>query len=111
MKYLFFVAGDAEPDTADDTGELTIEEWVARYGEYQLAGDRLRPAEDATTVRKRDGRVSVTDGPFTESQEWIGGFDIIECPDLDTAIEIAAAHPMARGGRIEIRPFWPLGLS
>jgi hypothetical protein len=49
----------------------------------------------------------VTDGPFTESKEWIAGYDIIEAADLDEAIEIASRHPMARFGRIELRPHWP----
>jgi hypothetical protein len=51
--------------------------------------------------------VLVTDGPFAETKEWIAGFDILECANLDEAIDIAAKHPMARFGRIEIRPFWP----
>ena len=71
-------------------------------------GERLRPAEDATTVRVRKGEVLITDGPFTESKEWIAGFDILECEDLDEAIEIASRHPMARNGRLELRPFWPM---
>ena len=50
----------------------------------------------------------VTDGPFTESKEWIAGFDILECDDLDEAIAIAARHPQANGGKIELRPFWPM---
>ena len=53
------------------------------------------------------GKPVVTDGPFTESKEWIVGFDILECDNLDAAIEIAAAHPMAYRGRLELRPFWP----
>ena len=71
-----------------------------------LIGDRLRPTSDATTIRVRSGELLVTDGPFTESKEWIVGFDILECDDLDEAIEIASKHPVARSGRIEIRPFW-----
>jgi hypothetical protein len=51
--------------------------------------------------------VLVTDGPFADTKEWIAGFDILECVNLDQAIDIAAKHPMARFGRIEIRPFWP----
>lgn len=73
-----------------------------------VRGDRLRPIEDATLVRVRDGEVLVTDGPFTESKEWIAGYDLIEAADLDEAIEIASKHPMARFGRIELRPVWPL---
>jgi hypothetical protein len=51
--------------------------------------------------------VLVTDGPFAETKEWIASFDILDCANLDEAIDIAATHPMARFGRIEIRPFWP----
>ncbi len=85
--------------------------WVASLqdsGSYVL-GDRLRPVEDATTVRVRAGERIVADGPFTESREWIAGFDVIDADDLDAAIEIAAAHPMARFGLVEVRPVWPLG--
>ena len=72
----------------------------------RVMGDALRPIADATTVRKRGGKVLVTDGPFAETREWIAGFDILECADLDEAIEIASQHPMARFGRLELRPFW-----
>lgn len=108
MQYLMFVATDpeAEPYVA---AEDNITEWVDQVsakGQY-VTGSRLRPVEDATTVRVRAGELLVTDGPFTESREWIAGFDILECADLDEAIAVAAGHPMARFGRLEIRPFWP----
>jgi hypothetical protein len=109
MRYMMFVAldpeGETEPEGPDDD---TIDEWVARYDASgaRVLGERLRPAEDATTVRRRNGKVLVTDGPFAESREWIVGFDILECADLDEAIEIASRHPMAKGGRLELRPFW-----
>jgi hypothetical protein len=63
---------------------------------------------DSTTVRVREGEVLVADGPFAETKEQIGGFDIIDCADLDEAIEIASKHPVATFGTIEIRPFWPI---
>ena len=88
----------------------TIEEWLEegeRRG-IRKQGDRLRPVTDATTVRVRKGELLVTDGPFTESKEWIAGFDIVDCADLDQAVDYASRHPMARSGRIEIRPFWPM---
>ena len=66
-----------------------------------------RPS-DATTVRVSRGQLLVSDGPFTESKEWIAGFDILDCADLDEAIAIAARHPMANGGKLELRPFWPM---
>ena len=109
MKYLMFVQTDAEPDT--DPSELPdVEEWSTTLDTSgkRIMGDRVRTYEDATTVRVRQGELLVTDGPFTETKDWIVGFDVLECADLDEAIEIAARHPMARSGRLELRPFWPL---
>jgi hypothetical protein len=111
MKYLMFVATDPDrPAEVDETGTEPIEVWVEKNDAAgkRLMGDRLRPVEDATTVKRRGGKVLVTDGPFAESHEWIAGFDVLECADLDEAIAIAAAHPMAAVGRLELRPFWPL---
>jgi hypothetical protein len=62
-------------------------------------------------VRVRDGKRYVTDGPFTESKEWICGFDILECDSMDETVELAARHPMARNGQLEIRPFHGLGVT
>ncbi len=109
MKYLMFVQTDPEPDT-DTENVPDIDDWVSDLDASgkRLIGDRVRTYEDATTVRIRSGELLVTDGPFTETKDWIVGFDVLECADLDEAIEIAAAHPMARGGRLELRPFWPL---
>jgi hypothetical protein len=108
IRYMMFVATDptAEPFVA---AEDNIEEWIADVTARgaNVMGSRLRPVEDATTVRVRNGELIVSDGPFTESKEWIAGFDIIDARDLDEAIEIASKHPMARFGRIELRPFWP----
>ena len=67
-------------------------------------GDRLRPATDATTVRVRNGEVLITDGPFAETKEQIGGFDVIECADLDEAIEVAARHPRRARRRLDRGP-------
>ena len=72
----------------------------------RLTGDRVRAASDATTVRVRGGETLLTDGPFAETKEQMAGFDIIECADLDEAIEVAAKHPMAKLGMVEVRPFW-----
>ncbi len=108
MRYMMFVATDPEPDT-DPSAIPDVEEWVETNDTRgtRVLGDRLRPVSDATTVRVRAGQLLVTDGPFAESKEWIVGFDILECDNLDQAIEIAAAHPMAYAGRLELRPFWP----
>lgn len=109
MRYLLLIVSDpAAPDYIPE--EDNIEEWVAdleRRG-AAIVGDRLRPPADATTVTVRDGKTILTDGPFTETKEWIAGFDLIEVDNLDDALEIAAAHPMARFGRVEVRPLWPL---
>jgi hypothetical protein len=73
----------------------------------RLMGNRVRPGSDATTVRVRNREVLLTDGPYAETKDLIAGFDILECADLDEAIEVAAKHPMAWHGVIELRPFWP----
>jgi hypothetical protein len=105
MEYLLFIATDPEPGPPAETdGE--IERWVEEGDRrsIRIRGDALRPVDDATTVRVRDGQVLVTDGPYTESKEWIVGYDLLECDDLDQAIDYVSRHPMARRGRIEIRP-------
>jgi hypothetical protein len=108
MQYMMFVATDPnpDPDAAEDDVEVWVDEMDSRG--VRVFGERLRPVQDATTVRVRGGELLVTDGPFTESKEWIAGFDVLECRDLDEAIEIASKHPMARSGRLELRPFWPI---
>ncbi|MGW4943075.1 YciI family protein [Actinoplanes sp. NPDC004185] len=106
MKFMMFVCTDTEPET-DETLVPDIETWVA---ENDAAGRRVEgsvlgsPAA-ATTVRVRGGDLLVSDGPFAETKEVIVGFDILECADLDEAIEVARKHPMAYGGRLELRPF------
>jgi hypothetical protein len=108
VQYLLFIATDADPEPGM-TGPEGIEEWLeegARRG-IRKQGHRLRPVDDATTIRLRGGELLVTDGPFAETKEWIAGFDILECENLDEVIDYASRHPMARAGRIEIRPFWP----
>ena len=110
MKYLMFVVHDPAADPHDTAGP-TLAEWEAEMTERSVVspeGDRLRPPEDATTVRVRAGELLVTDGPYLEAKEWVGGFDILECSDLDEAIEVASKHPMARRGTLELRPFWTL---
>jgi hypothetical protein len=67
-------------------------------------GHALAQAETATTVRVRDGETLLTDGPFVETKEFIGGFDIIDCAGIDEAVAVAAEHPIARFHMIEVRP-------
>ena len=106
MKYMMFVCTDTEPET-DESRIPDIEAWVAENDAAgrRVEGSVLGPAAAATTVRVRGGDLLVSDGPFAETKEVIVGFDILECADLDEAIAVAAAHPMAYGGRIEIRPY------
>jgi hypothetical protein len=105
MRYLMFVCTDPEPDT-DPAPEPDIEAWVADNdgAGRRVDGSILAPPSSATTVRVRDGRLLVSDGPFAETKEVIVGFDMLECADLDEAIEVARTHPMARRGRLELRP-------
>jgi hypothetical protein len=107
MKYMMFVCTDTEPGD-DQAGIPDVDEWVAENDAKgrRLQGDQLGPLSSATTVRVRGGELLVTDGPFAETKEIIVGYDILECADLDEAIEVARAHPMAWTGRLELRPFF-----
>jgi hypothetical protein len=106
MKYMMFVCSDTEPET-DESRVPDIEVWVAENDAAgrRVTGNVLSPPSAATTVRVRGGEVLLSDGPFAETKEVIVGFDILECADLDEAIAVAAAHPMAYNGRIELRPY------
>lgn len=89
---------------ADPVHQAWLEDVQRRGG--LLAGERLRPVVDATTVRVRGGETLVSDGPFAEIKDFVGGFVMVDCPNLDDAIAIAAGHPYARWGGVEIRPVW-----
>jgi hypothetical protein len=108
MRYLFLICID--PDVELTPEQVPVGPWVEEMTDRKarVLGDRVRPVSDATSVRVRDGDLLVSDGPFAETREHIGGFDIIECADLDEAIEIASKHPIAKYGTIDIRPVWPL---
>ena len=107
MKYMMFVATDAEPDGQPEAPR-EIDDWLSDVDSRgkRILGDRLRPKQEAKTVRVRSGKVLVTDGPFADSKEVIVGFDILDCETMEEAIEIASRHPMARVGRLELRAFW-----
>jgi hypothetical protein len=110
MKYLLQIY----PDTARAEFErLSAHEQEAILGEYMairqspgvIGGEQLQPVETATTVRVEDGEALLTDGPFVDAKEHLGGFYLVEADDLDAALEIAARIPAARmGGAIEVRP-------
>ncbi len=106
MKYMMLVCTDTEPET-DLAAAPDIEKWVEENDSAgrRVEGSVLGDLSTATTVRVRGGEVLLTDGPFAETKEVIVGFDILECADLDEAIAVAAAHPMAWTGRLELRPF------
>lgn len=104
MRFLMFVTVDPDLDPVHESPGP----WVAEAGARRLEGDRLRPVSDATTLWPKDGGGTfVSDGPFAESKEFIAGYDILECADMDEAVEIAAKHPVAKFGAIELRPVWP----
>jgi hypothetical protein len=116
MKYLLLVCwntdrmnGQEEPDRTsgqdeEDNGFPWVDDLQAR-GIWKI-GDQLAPPRRARTVRVRDGKTMVTDGPFVETKESVGGFDLLECDSFEQALEIAAAHPVAQMGAIEVRPLW-----
>jgi hypothetical protein len=79
---------------------------IVQAGQFKAA-DRLRPVSTASTVRVRNGKVMVTDGPFAETREQLGGYYLIEGKNLDEALAVAARIPGAKHGSIEVRPIWP----
>ena len=93
-------------DTADSGSFPWLDDVIARG--IRLHGDRLRPADEAKTVLVRDGEILVSDGPFAETKEIICGYDMLECASLEEAVQVAAAHPVAAFGKIEVRAVWSL---
>jgi len=114
MKFLLLVcwSSDAmDAQTEPDPNASEPEESFPWLDDLQergiwLTGDQLAPPRRARSVRVRDGQTTVTDGPFAETKEAVGGFDIIDCGSFEEAVEIAAGHPVARIGTIEVRPLW-----
>ena len=114
MKYLMLICWDAErmdAQTEPDSNDTPSDESFPWLGDVQergvwVAGDQLAPPRRARSIRFRGGKVMITDGPFAETKEVVGGFDILECGSLEEAVEIAAEHPAAQTGTIEVRPLW-----
>jgi hypothetical protein len=105
MKYLLIHTYDPNDEHSTEgmpPFQSWLEEMTARG--VSLDGGYLAEPSDATTVQVRDREVLLSDGPFAETKEQIAGFDVIECADLDEAIEIASKHPTAWQGKIEVRP-------
>jgi len=108
MKYLCLVYSEEEklhslPESPKDPECKAYATKLHESGRM-LGGEALQPVQTATTVRVRNGEMSVTDGPFAETKEQLAGFYLIDAKDLDEAIEIAGGIPPARVGSIEIRP-------
>jgi hypothetical protein len=113
MRYLLLICTDEQSDLARGNEErfVMLDEYDQLIKELTadgkwLAGERLRPTFEATTVQVRDGKVLTSDGPFAETKEQMGGFFMVDVKDLDEAIEIASRLPSARNGSIEIRAVW-----
>ena len=108
MKYLCLVYGEEKALAGmDDRHCVAYDEKIRASGQC-LASEALQPVSTATTVRVRNGKVSVTDGPFAETKEYLAGFYMIEARDLNEAIQIAARIPPAQVGSIEVRPIRPI---
>jgi hypothetical protein len=115
MRYLLLIAGEesARAAVSADEDAATLSEygdWMKTMAERGVlqGGERLYPSTDATTVRVRNAEVLSTDGPFAETKEQLGGYFLIDCKDLDEAIEVAAGLPGAKSGSIEVRPIWEM---
>lgn len=104
MKYLCLVYSEEEKLDAISDRECMAFGDELRQGGHRLAAEALQPVQTATTVRVRNGRLSLTDGPFAETKEQLAGFYLIEARDLNEAIQLAAKIPPARVGSIEVRP-------
>lgn len=115
MKYVLLMCADDSVSLTPEEDAVAMEatrSWVRETSARGVHrdGDRLRPPDEARTLRVRADELVVTDGPFAETKEQIAGYDILECRDIEEAIRVAAQHPFARFGIIEVRPFWPLPL-
>ena|SRR5580693_3293831 len=115
MRYLMMICLDekVEAEMTEDEATSTLAEYGAFMEEMGargalLGGERLHPTSTATTVQVRDGEVLSTDGPFAETKEAIAGYYLLDCKDIDDAIEAAAKIPGARKGSIEVRPIWEM---
>jgi hypothetical protein len=114
MRYLLLIY-NTEPTEAvpadlmadEQAGYNALTAAIRETGQFE-AGEALQPISTATTVRVENGRTITTDGPFAETKEQLGGFYLVDCRDIDEAIELAARIPGAKHGSIEIRPIYDL---
>ena len=110
MKYMLMIYGN-EAERARTMTQADLDAEMAAYyafgpvvKPFEVAGEALHEVNTAKTVRIRDGKTLTTDGPFAETKEQLGGFYLVDCKDLDEAIELAAQIPGAKDGAVEIRP-------
>lgn len=108
MQYLCLVYGEEERLAAMDDRECLAYDTALRMSGHCLASEALQPVATATTVRVRNGRMTVFDGPFAETKEQLAGFYLIEARDLNEALQLAAKIPPAQVGCIEVRPIRPI---
>jgi hypothetical protein len=107
MNYLMLVCSENAPipSDADTASAMGIDDWVALCGKSRIYGEALKAPSGAKTVRVRNGQTLISDGPYTETKEFVAGFDLLACDDLDAAIALAAAHPVTAARMVELRPF------
>ncbi|MDB6141402.1 MAG: hypothetical protein JWP80_446 [Pseudomonas sp.] len=115
MKYLCLIYSNEQtfhshPDSPRDDECFAYFQSVQASG-HMLAAEPLESVQTATTVRVRNGKVSITDGPFAETKEQLAGFYLIDAKDLNDALQIAAKIPAARVGSVEVRPVRTLNLQ
>jgi hypothetical protein len=115
MQYMLLIYGDERANENAPREEMTgiINAYMAytqalHDAKVWVASNRLRPTTAATTVRAKDGRTQVLDGPFAETKEQLGGYYLIDVPDLDAALSWASRCPAARYGSVEVRPIWAM---
>lgn len=115
MNYMLMIYGDedARETMTPEQGNEMLAAYMAYAGAMQQAGilragERLRPTDAATTVRVADGKTQVLNGPYAETKEQLGGFFVIDVPDLDAALSWAARCPGASHGTMEVRPIWAM---
>jgi hypothetical protein len=113
MKYmlLMYANESAVPNTPKDQQAVAPSVWYALMEEMKAAGvllsnNGLSPVANATTVRIRESKTLITDGPFAETHEQLGGWFLLECKDLDEALRWAEKIPHAKYGSVEVRPLW-----
>jgi hypothetical protein len=108
MKYLLLVYGEEQKmREVDDLSCLAFDQSIRASG-HCVASEALQPVATATTVRVRNGKLAVTDGPFAETKECLAGFYMVEARDLNEAIQLAAKIPPAQIGSVEVRPIRPI---